>query len=874
MAGNFRFSFLYDGYFFWMKTTYPILILLLASLNTYGQFSDVFDQGTGNPGNWWKGDRSHFSVNASEQLQLMAPAAGNSILYTTYALPDSLEWGAYFKLDFAPSASNQLRIYLAMDGPDPEKGSGYYLEIGESGSEDMLYFGHVNKGGHQVIQGLGKFDDEIVECRVRCQWRPGGIWELCIDDGILGYWNECIQFEDDGLAPSDSMHFILSCKFSSTRTDKFYFDELYCREPEADTLPPLLVDGNHLNSRTLELIFSEPLDSGPAGAVNNYLLSPGALPPESIELLQGGTVLRLNFTESFSDGIESCLLFHQLTDLNGNELIEGQFCFIFHYTQKPGPWDLIFSEVLADPTPPIGLPESEYLEILNISDKKIDAENLSLQFGSTNYPLSTGLIFPGEYFLLIDERDTAAFNIPGKVIGMKDFPTLPNSSGELKLIDSLNREICRMEYNNSWYDSDHKGDGGWSLELKDPANPCFGDTNWSESVNLIGGTPGRQNSVAQNIEWSYSPELADFFPFEDGRVRIEFDRYISCLDSSGFSLLMDPAIEVENTICDGKDLWIFFRENFSETVKYKLEVGGVLDCMGRGEGDIHVLEFTPPEEILPGDIVINEILFNPVSGGRRYVELVNVTGKYFNARDVRIGEVTGQDVEVYSYGEDFLFVPGTYLVFTEDVGGVANYFEVGSPRWLLESDLPAWDEEEGNITVFNSSGVIVDEFSYTEDMHHPLLDDLNGVALERLSPVLASDSPSNWHSAAEIRGFGTPTAKNSQFVEPDDTSGVFIQNQVFSPNGDGFRDFVLVQFGPEMQGVTVNLRIFDRMGRQVNRLLNNSIIPANFSMQWNGTDSGGSALSAGKYILWIEVLHPEGRLSQYKQVCTLANGGS
>ena len=97
------------------------------------QIQDNFSDGnlTENPA--WLGDVSEFQVNASLQLQLNAPDAGNSVLYLPTEISDSAVWEIYFRLDFDPSNSNRLRIYLQSDSENLLAGSGYYLLAGEDG---------------------------------------------------------------------------------------------------------------------------------------------------------------------------------------------------------------------------------------------------------------------------------------------------------------------------------------------------------------------------------------------------------------------------------------------------------------------------------------------------------------------------------------------------------------------------------------------------------------------------------------------------------------------------------------------------------------------------------------------------------------------
>lgn len=114
-----------------------ILLLVIQHAIFYfanGQVSDDFTDGdfTENPA--WSGDLSHFMINTDGQLQLNAPPeAGQSYLATTSEIIDNAEWTFHVKLEFNPSSSNYIDIYLVSDvanlsGPV----YGYFLRVGNS----------------------------------------------------------------------------------------------------------------------------------------------------------------------------------------------------------------------------------------------------------------------------------------------------------------------------------------------------------------------------------------------------------------------------------------------------------------------------------------------------------------------------------------------------------------------------------------------------------------------------------------------------------------------------------------------------------------------------------------------------------------------
>ena len=54
---------------------------------------------------------------------------------------------------------------------------------------------------------------------------------------------------------------------------------------------------------------------------------------------------------------------------------------------------------------------------------------------------------------------------------------------------------------------------------------------------------------------------------------------------------------------------------------------------------------------------------------------------------------------------------------------------------------------------------MLDAFSYDKDMHFELINDAEGVSLERIDQNAETNNAFNWHSAAETVGWGTPESK-------------------------------------------------------------------------------------------------------------------
>lgn len=308
-------------------------------------------------------------------------------------------------------------------------------------------------------------------------------------------------------------------------------------------------------------------------------------------------------------------------------------------------------------------------------------------------------------------------------------------------------------------------------------------------------------------------------------------------------------------------------------VNYTLTINGIADTNGNiSSPQSQDLIFFDIQPMMPGDVVINEILFDPETGGEDFVELYNISNKVFNLNGLEIINTQKTSGSIrQTIKTDFLLLPGAYVAITDEPADILSRYNILNPSTLLDNSLPTFDDREGNVTI-RSSSITIDSFDYSADFHYALLDDKEGVSLERLNPRAPTQGSDNWQSAASSVGFATPGYQNSQFFA---NSGMIkevigLSNSTFSPDGDGFEDVLLIEYNSDQLGLTVNIRIFDAQGRLVKRLIDNQLLAAQGIFKWDGIGEDGSKARIGIYIAWIELFSPGGRVERSKFTFVLA----
>ncbi|MBW8334261.1 MAG: gliding motility-associated C-terminal domain-containing protein [Prolixibacteraceae bacterium] len=310
-------------------------------------------------------------------------------------------------------------------------------------------------------------------------------------------------------------------------------------------------------------------------------------------------------------------------------------------------------------------------------------------------------------------------------------------------------------------------------------------------------------------------------------------------------------------------------------IELRLSVSGISDLSGKIiSPEIRTFSYSFSPEV--GTILINEILFNPFSGGVDFVELVNVSEVPVPIHRLKLASrndtLALKQIYPVSTEERYLY-PGQFLVCTKDSAIVAaQYFTSDPETFCLMKTLPSYSDDAGTVVLLNDSLEVIDEFSYSAKMHSTFLADENGVSLERISLEKPTSDRSNWASAASSVGFATPGLPNSQIEsETEIQDEITPEPKVFSPNGDGHNDELTIKYSFGKPGYIANVRIFDAIGRQVKFITKNESLAQAGSWLWNGESDSGQELNLGVFIILVEVFDEDGQVKRFKKTCTIVD---
>jgi hypothetical protein len=647
---------------------------------------------------------------------------------------------------------------------------------------------------------------------------------------------------------------------------------------QPDTIPPQVLDARIVSSIEILLVFNEKMDS--ASLLN-----------AAVSLSSGTTILSRNVRGILCDSLALQLaapipyntpvniFISDASDCNQNAIIPNSTKTIIYYLpDTEQTYDVVITELLPDPDPPIGLPETEFIELYNQSNRILSLKSWTIEDEISKAVFPDLLLFPDSFLILTSASGRIPYGNFGTTISLTNFPSLGNDGDKLVLKNDDGKIIHALHYTSDWYNDNVKKNGGWSLEIMDPKNPCAGKENWRASRNSKGGTPGKRNSIHALLRDKTPPKLVKAYPVDAKNIRLQFDEPLDSVSILRSGLIFANPFGKAYSVQLQPDLYTSFIAQFTDSFRvknvYRILADSITDCAGNVIADQDYADFGIPEDYDSTDIIINELLFNPRSGGVDFVELYNRSDKVIDLQKLYIANANPDHSVKDMYpvsGDGFLLFPGGYCALTSDASVLAQQYFSAHTQSFIECSMPSFPDNSGTALIIDASGKCYDAFSYDENMHFALLTDKSGISLERIDMNRPTNDRTNWTSAS-TRVDATPAYRNSQFATGNaNGEHLRVDPEVFSPDDDGYKDVTNVSYTLPGSGYTGNLYLFDSRGMLVKQLLKNELLGTSGTFSWNGITDKNEKAPIGIYIVYFEVFNLQGDVQQYRS--TVVVGG-
>jgi hypothetical protein len=866
-----------------------ILLALLMPLPAFGQIVENFE--SENIFNWVQNIDGRWKADSASSL------SGKFSLHHIFDNPDSgadrigintknlhpadgpTSWSFLIRHGYDPSSSNSWSVFLMSDAAPadmlPEGGmNGFAIGVNLSGYDDTLRLSKIkNKEITTLINCHINWQTDIginSAAQIKAERSKDGKWSVSVyrlNGDLIGISSGA---DNELFNPA---WFGIFFRYSSTRDRLLWIDNVRIDGIfYEDNKPPAITSCQASGKNSVVIVLNEePVNDDMIP--ENFSLNHEATRAISVLKVRNLTY-KIVFAEKFVNRSPNTLIINRICDVSGNcnQNIRLEFIPVWAATG-----DVIISEILADPLPQVSLPAREYIEITNRTEYSFNLKNwkLSTESQSTLFPESN--ISPSEIIIICAVQDTLQFQKFGKVIGIKQFPSLTDEGKLLFLSDSSSTFIHGIQYSSEWYRDDLKSQGGWSLEMIDTRFPFYFKENWKASESRNGGTPGKVNSVKENNPDISFYGIQNVFADDSANIRIMFSEPV--FNFSGILRSIKIGDTNPNDFSQIDQLFCEYTVKTSaflrKSEQYILKIAdGISDFAGNMMQKCE-FDFGLCEPAAFGNILFNEILFNPLPGEPDYLEVYNCSDKIIDAsrlQIVSVDDATGDRSGIVRFSDERkCLMPHNYFAITTDPKRISERYFSADPGHLFEtSSLPSMPDDKGHVILYSRELDKIDELNYNDEMHFSLLSNHEGVALEKTDPNNKSEVKLNWHSASESSGWGTPGAPNSVFDEiPSTNDKIALSSSKITPDNDGYEDCLSIRFNLTGNGNIVSLTVFDEAGNYVRKIASNMLVSANASIIWDGTADDGTLVNTGIYIMLINLYNDTGKTERWKKVCTV-----
>ncbi|MEN9699804.1 MAG: hypothetical protein RLZZ301_1002 [Bacteroidota bacterium] len=525
--------------------------------------------------------------------------------------------------------------------------------------------------------------------------------------------------------------------------------------------------------------------------------------------------------------------------------------------RSSGPEKLLITEIMADPDPAFNLPAVEYIEVYNPSNTVIQLNGYKLCDGSGCATLPSYWLFGQHYALLVGTSNSVLFN-SNNVLELPAFPSFANA-GDAVLIQNANaQKVDSVYYTSAWYHDELAVDGGFSLERMQLHDPCSDQSNWRASPGPLGGTPGAANAANSVQPDLCAPSLKSIQVRDSSFIDFYFSEALDTLSLQNVSLTFTPPLLESTRVIFKPDLQLQqaqFRIQTSVSIPFsqpiEIQLNALADCW---QNDTLLIgQAIRYEQAHLGSVLLNELLFNPVTDGADFIELINPGEHFYALRNCGLHNST----DSVFFDSTWVLGPHELLALGPDISELSWYYPCHDPLQLKQVAIPAMNNDSGQVVLFCNTEVI-DALSYHADWQLPLLRDQNGVSLERIRLDAPTQDPFNWQSAAQACRFATPGNANSQAQNQAAHGTLSLSTEELSPDQDAYHDFLECQYELLGSGLIGTAFIADLNGQPIRELFSNELLGTSGSFKWDGCTNSKLIALPGIYILSFSAFSTDG----------------
>ena len=428
---------------------------------------------------------------------------------------------------------------------------------------------------------------------------------------------------------------------------------------------------------------------------------------------------------------------------------------------------IVFNEIMYNP---LEIQGGEWIEFYNTTGDTIDIKGWKIK-KKEKYRLITSrkcLILPHSYFVVSNDASIkdrwgfdAVFLVPEEVI-----PALNNNGDSLSIVDASGMEIDFVRYTGD------PAAKGLSLERLNPFCCSTSSMNWKPTINEKGGTPGEVNSqfIKYNDLKICELRTTPLSHLSKGDTIEVFYRISNCGIEPADYFLVDISVYSRQ---DGSPIYQL-KKFYYDTLRFseQLTDSVSIPVLEYGTQKLELrIDYDKDEDTLnnvssaiinagypPKSVLINEVMYYPDVGNPEWIELYNPDSVPVNLENFRLKDASGKVSLILA--RPFFVFPDSFVVITSDKKNLLQKYKLDSNIVIQVEKFPGLNNTEDSVVITDAAGYIQDSLFYTKYFGYR-----QGVSIERISPLAATNDISNWDLSQDSNG-ATPGRKNS-IAKPD-----------------------------------------------------------------------------------------------------------
>ncbi|KXX68661.1 lamin tail domain-containing protein [Flammeovirga sp. SJP92] len=524
-----------------------------------------------------------------------------------------------------------------------------------------------------------------------------------------------------------------------------------------DIQAPSLVDSKWKNRNQLLLEFSEAVNE--QSLTSRLVLSQNEISIKGFTIEVDEQMIELTFENEYWNENMNLTIYEGLEDRYGNKttaIIEKEQISIPAVSKG----DVMITEIFADPTPSVGLPDSEALEIYNTSSDTLSLLGLNLMVGNDTLFFENNLIAPEAYSVLVPSTKVDLWSDYSSIISVRNWKALNNSGEIIRLYDTKNEELVdSVNYDLSNYQDDVKAEGGYTIEKRDLFFDCHPYINWTASVNDSGGTLGFQNSVFETIQDTIPAKIINIEVVDEHNMLITFDKSLYMFSTENavrYSIDgVDKYVDKWHFV-DNSTLNVLINEDLPTGVLITLIVDNFKDCFNNillsGISNFIIKPKVNYQHLLVTELMIDHSPINKMPDSE-YIEVYNNSDYYINLDRCRM-----------LVDEDTLVLPDNWIL----PRNYAVLVPKGNQPLFDSLDIPSvgisgWKtlvNDNGKVELINEENEKIHTVNYTLEYYHDKIKEEGGWSIEMRDLMSPCVGVENWQASVNENG-GTPAIKNS-----------------------------------------------------------------------------------------------------------------